>query len=52
MAGATGEGFIEGVEKNDGENPEDDLGGNAFLLDDLFVEVFFAHVSLTPLLNG
>jgi len=52
MAGMAGEGFVEGVEKEDGENPEDDLGGNALLFDDLFVEVLFAHVSRTPLLNG
>jgi hypothetical protein len=52
MTGVAGEGLIEGVEKNEGEHPEDNLGGNAFLFDDLFVEVFFAHVSRTPLPNG
>jgi hypothetical protein len=52
VAGVAGEGFVEGVKKDECEDPEDDLGGNAFLFDDFFVEVLFAHVGDTPLLMG
>jgi hypothetical protein len=35
---------IEGVEKADDDQPEDDLGGNALLFDDFFVEAFVFFV--------
>jgi hypothetical protein len=50
VTGVAGEGFVEGVEQNDGDDPEDDLGGDAFLLGYLFVKVLAFHRWVAPLL--
>ena len=42
MSGVSGERFVEHVESASDDDPENDLGGDALLLDDLFVEAFVA----------
>jgi len=39
MAEVSGEGQIEGIKRDYDEEPEDDLGGDGLLLDDLFVQI-------------
>ena len=41
VAEVAGDPLVEGVEQEDDDQPEDDLGGDAFLLDDLFVGFAF-----------
>jgi hypothetical protein len=44
-----GEGLVEGVEQDNGDYPEDDLGGNTFLFGYFFVQIFILH-SISDLL--
>jgi hypothetical protein len=41
--GMSGESYVEEIKQADDDDPEYDLGGNAFLLDDLFVQLLVAH---------
>ena len=52
MAEVSGEGQIEGVERDCDEEPEDDLGGDGLLLDDLFVQIALVFEGSEGIVHG